>query len=1273
MKKYKSLKIVLSVILSLTLLFLSTVSGLAKSDNYVDYSDVFENENLFENGNFEKTQNGVPVGWTVCDEKSAASFDVSISGKTPDNNNALTLKATKDFSDDVHAGRYFLWNNRAIIIKRNTTYTFSFYIKSDISQVRVYLYEPRYESKSGVAYREDPAEGINIYTYDSDLGFTRVSRTDIQHVKSLSNGTALAGNNSMSVLETTDGWIKLTHTFTTGDLPEHEAKVRYGLLIPGAKQGKTVSVGSFMAVGEQKQVENTYAPSVNNGSYGWVEPVSVTDGKEVVLKATPADGRVFEGWYKNGSFVSAEKELVFTWDDDIPEPGYKAYFGAGSNHNLIDFCGFEDYQNMEMITERFGRQNNNWVLAAADGVSFENVYASSLRAHGGTKSVRVNAGGSYVGYTVSGLAPECEYAFSAYAWLPAPSTAKIFKLEEVLVLSKDQAVFKDGTVAYTDSDLLASQQDVLTGNDNWQRFAIRFKTDRNGSAVIWMKHTTQCYMYLDDISVFKPVSVEVESAWGGTVSATPGGLIVKDTEVEFIAKPYDGNFFVAWKNGGSNYSEQAEFTKTISDDIKIKAYFDGFNTTTEDLFTQRGWDGTFENGTVPGWYATHKNALDAASVSHCTYSVSSRHAYRGQSSLRVSAYHRSSILPLTGLKENTDYRLSFYYLYEDNGEQTAGGSGFAQNAVVGKDDVDISTADIVYDEIGYVGIIPNSGWHKADFYFNTGNSTAVNYLMYYGTNDYATGCVFFDNMTLTEYTPSIEIKNSDFSETVWAGGRTLAKEWITAASPVTDEANISLALNQGDTAFQILKLEKDSLYTVTFKGKGNIGAAAVDLLGRSTSVTDRLSSVAYTDCNSDRFKECSFSFYSGSHKAVKLMFEGLADGSQLDDITVTKAPLSAGGIVEKIDFESERFCFASDSDNNFSLYHKQSASDNNVLSGNGSLKLTPGDDAVKNSFLEAYMGFRSVTGVSYTVSVNYKSASGGEIYISPDMAERYCIEQGFTYCLKNGWQTAEFHFITLDDFNIKTLLAAVADSTKGDVYFDDIVIKARMPLIDEYNLEKTYCDDLYNIIEHQSFENFSENSNWGKLPDGFTVHADNHAAASTHVMTVKSGSKKIFAFEAKPGTVYEFGVSLRGYENTKGSVSVTVDAAGKYCYTDTNDVARSVITASNDGNWKRDAFSFSTLSTGIIYVTIECSSGTMDLDNVMLFEKKYATLVDNNDYVGRRNYDYNNPIYVLFKDIMASLGDFFSPVVIVSIMLAAAVVLVGTLFWKKGKEDHNAK
>jgi len=1288
MKQKIHLKSFIALLLCVVILFCGTMSVLALVDNAVDYSEFTKTENLFKNGNFAELKNNKPLGWTIFNESKSGNYDISTNQKTPEGDRALTLTSNNDYSTNVHGGRYIVWNDSAFIVEQNTTYTISFYIKSTIKGLTFYLYEPQFEDKNGIRTSNQPQEGINTYTYDYDNGQTRVIRTDIQHTKTLSNGYTLPGNNSIVRIsdvispdypkqEKVGEWVKYTHTFTTGSLPEHEGIVRYGIQIPGSEKGKSVSFGSFVATATKKTVANTYTPKVNNGSYGWVDPVEVTDGENVIMVASVAEGHEFLGWYKNGNYVSNNPILSFIWDDNIVDPGYEARFDKGSNSNLIKSEGFESYSDNQSLKTRYGRNQNNWQLAAQNGVSFEFVRASSIRAHGGKMSARVNAGGSYIGYNITGLAPNTEYAFSAYAWIPATSFAKSFSLEDVLVLPKGKALFENKEFAVSEKDILAREQNVLKGNDAWQRFAVKFKTESSGDVTVWMKSSKYCYMYLDDMAVFSPVTVSVNSLQGGTAMVNPTGTVVKGSAVSFVAEPNIGNVFVAWKENGNIVSTDKEYKITAENDINLTAEFDGFNSSTDDLFVARGWDGTFEKDTIPGWYASHKNPSEAAIVNHCTYSRSTKHAHSGKYSLRVCSYHRATILPLTDLKQNTDYRLSFYYYYEDFAEQVLGATGVLQNAIIDKDNVDITTAETIYDKITTNLTMPNTGWYKVDFYFNTGDQTAVNYLMYYGSSDTSNGCVYFDDMTLSEYYPNENIKNSQFNNIADINNTKVFEDWCTNGTPVLSSSNNTLTLDKNEIAYQIFKTDLDALYTVTFKAKGKVRGAAVDLARSSTNIIDLLSSVSYVDTASNSLKEYSFKFYSGSQKAVKVMFEGLLDGCEIDDITIQKSELSDGGIVEKIDFESDRFKFASDTVSNFSVYKKKNNSDSNVLSGEHSLMLTPGGDDEMNRFSEAFMGFRLVVGVSYTVEFNYKSDTAGTIYLSPDIEERFAVEQNFNKTLSNKWQKAKFSFTATNNFVIKAIIASIAKSAKGTVYFDDIVIKACLPFIDGYNLEKTYCDNLYNLVDHQSFEGFSEDSSWGILNKGFSVAKDNNAATETHVMRVKAGAKQTFVYDASPGKIYELGVSLRGNSNTKGKVYITIDSAGKYFYNDTSNVARSIITSSDDGKWKRDAFSFPAATSGKIYVTIECTAGVMDIDNFMLFESKFATLADNNTYRMPTPYDYDNPNYVKMvsdeSDFWGSLGDMLNIKNAIILAFISLTFVIGSLISKKRKGKYCGK
>ena len=825
------------------------------------------------------------------------------------------------------------------------------------------------------------------------------------------------------------------------------------------------------------------------------------------------------------------------------------------------------------------------------------------------------------------------------------------------------------------------EENIVKATREESRYVVRF-TAKNDYIYLTVKNNSGTVTLSDFI--FDPIKVSASTKWGGKVSISPSTVVAKNTSVTFTATPSMRNYFVGWYMGETLVSGESTYSVIVENDISLTAVFGGTNTSSDDIFSQRGYDGTFENGTIGGWYATHYNAADANHVGFCNYTVSSRHAYEGNKSLRIQAYHRCSILPLTDLNKNTNYRLSFYVLYEDNGGEKEG--YISANAILDSLSIHTVGANKVYSNVTLRNVKANTGWYKVDMYFNTGDATAVNYELYYGSEDYSTGCAYIDNMTLSEYTGNNSVLNADFSIISDNDGTDYPSDWMTDASAATDGSNGVLKLDNEQTAYQIINTDVDGLYTVSFRAKGEVRGAAVDLAKNSTNIKNLLSSVSYVDTDKNGWNRYTFRFYTNNQQAIKLMFEGLSDGAMVDDVKLTKSEVSAGGIVENIDFESERFALTDVSDESFEIYNKSSNNDTNVLSGNYSLKFSPSGVEDNDKFIESFMSYQPVKGISYTITFNYKATGSGEIYLSPDIKENYGVQQGYTYSLGKGWKKAEFHFTALDTTVLKAIMSSIVDSTIGDVYFDDISIKSRLPLIYEYDLENTYCDAIFNAIDYTGFEYFKENGNMGKLPKGFSVVKSASAQSGTSILTVKAGNKQIFAFNTKASKIYEFSVSLKGNNKTKGSVSVTVDANGKYYYSDTNGVTRSKVTAPTNGKWKREAFSFVTNTSGITYVVIECSGGTMEVDDMMLFESSYATPTDNNDYTIYKNYNYKNPTVKIYNGGYnedgtigdggygsdGSLGDYTNIKLVFVLLVASVLVLVLSVIIKKRKGEHCA-
>ena len=263
----------------------------------------------------------------------------------------------------------------------------------------------------------------------------------------------------------------------------------------------------------------------------------------------------------------------------------------------------------------------------------------------------------------------------------------------------------------------------------------------------------------------------------------------------------------------------------------------------------------------------------------------------------------------------------------------------------------------------------------------------------------------------------------------------------------------------------------------------------------------------------------------------------------------------------------------------------------------------------------------------------------------------------------------------------------------------DMKFHSEVPFIDGYDLENTYADWLYLINDSQSFEDYSENGNLGTLPAGFKVEKDDNAFSGEKVMTVEAGSKAIFAFDATALNIYEFAASIRGGANSKGYIGVSSDANGTQFYGDMNGIIRSKIEATDDGEWLRKGFTFAAPTEGKAYIVVECTEGKIAIDNMMLFEEKFAMAWDPNEYGEYVPYDYDNPNYVdplkgagsvslggdssdeyedsnsgeVSDDEIASMGDTTRWDIALVILLVAAAFVVGATTLRTRKEEHYAK
>ena len=165
----------------------------------------------------------------------------------------------------------------------------------------------------------------------------------------------------------------------------------------------------------------------------------------------------------------------------------------------------------------------------------------------------------------------------------------------------------------------------------------------------------------------------------------------------------------------------------------------------EDLLTQNGYDGTFENGTVDGWYF-YDPIYD---VTWCSAIKTSDQAYEGDYSLAVNSRYRVAVLPLENLYAHTNYTLSFYVKFSasDADAEIPYAAVLPHNALTPESSEKIFDIDDT--------LSPSAEWQKVELNFNSESCTSMNFVLQFKTysinqSDY----LFIDNLTLTckEYT-----------------------------------------------------------------------------------------------------------------------------------------------------------------------------------------------------------------------------------------------------------------------------------------------------------------------------------------------------------------------------------------------------------------------------------------------------------------------------------------------------------------------------------------
>ncbi|MBE6761350.1 MAG: MBL fold metallo-hydrolase, partial [Ruminococcaceae bacterium] len=602
-----------------------------------------EQTNLIKDGDFAAADldADTATNWVVSGTSYTLDFEEGATETLPEGEAFNTVTFNRDSS--VESGTTYIYSRYSVRLERNTDYKISFWVKNNgVKSFKYYMYEPFYINLNG-SYKTYalPSEGQNIYSYDYNNGSTRVSRMDVNHIiKDATNNeelrnkpSSMASFSNVLIAPNNQGeWVKIEHTFTTGNDEYHEANIRLAFSVDAITDNtadKTLSIGGIEMTATPTNAIIATAEA-NDYDLGTVEPccgAAVDADGDVTFTAVPLGSNKFLGWYKGGKLVSTNTTLTYAYNTDDTEK-YKAMFEAYGT-DVSD--GGEKYANGTKVVTYVkadgsydnSLSNGDWALASTGALTFQTVSATTNKARSGSKSYYLGSRYSYAGRNFTGLEKNTDYTLTFYSYMEVDhaDTAEVNRrFERVYILPKDLVPawpasdgVAMGSISTTDSRVIANYGTAY-GTGRWEKIEIPFNTGDNTDVTLWLnfvattitgKNTDGCY--IDDISL---VCNAVEE---------DDGEEEEDTTMDF-------EDITKWGKGG-NGSKQIE-----------------------------GYDGYKS----PETYVTVKENTNATYIKE------------GEKSIKLNTQTRWFDYKLEGLKANTKYALKFSYATNEMKASTGG-------------------------------------------------------------------------------------------------------------------------------------------------------------------------------------------------------------------------------------------------------------------------------------------------------------------------------------------------------------------------------------------------------------------------------------------------------------------------------------------------------------------------------------------------------------------------------------------------------------------------
>lgn len=814
---------VLSIVLSLSLLFTCLFTGFT----VVSAEEAVATENLLKNGNFESYEGTTPTNWNIKPTENATVEiveDVEIA-------EGLTANAIKvNTSANNPNKRTDIYYTSTVAIEKNAKYTTTFWVKTtNINGFRAYMYEPDYiDLKGNPTHNEIAQEGQNIYTYrylgkDANGNpITRVTRPEIVHSwKVAESGAVIAGSTeSMFISRANDPetnklveqpltpdypkterqgeWLKVIHTFETGNVDSHKADIRYQFAIPEAVDGEAWVANVEMTA------DKYYVGNVNDDTLGTVSPAKtpIANGQELTLTAAPYGENLFDGWYVGDELVSEEPELTFTYNGNAT-PNYVARFtesGFGTAETFEE--GWANGTVVAQATATIGpndttfvefanteKEGSGYFVDSASGGTWRKASISQDFALSGKNSLKFAGQWGCVGRKFTGLEKNTEYTVSVYAYGVNQSDADKQRASVRHLYVTAYGSFKDNTKMLRDewdmskTGLVNNGASIVNG---WSRFETTFNTGDNTEIIFWVDSSgDNATLYLDNFAIARKAFEYTPKVNDNTLGCVSTVLTRPDAKTTVVATPLGEAIFDGWYNGETLLSKDAKYTFIYSDEAAnyearfigsgfgVDGAFENYENGkllaqlqhtggnvgtansdwTPDLWKQSTFDGN-------GEYFMESNN----SGNYRKATVSNAYAYAGKQSLKFAGMYGYLGRKLTGLTANTDYIVSFYALVTGDANAKVGQFRVTPTDVAPT----LPTGNSIAIENCIAGTHEQYGtyneWEKVTFKFNSGENTEVILWM----NHHSTGAIYIDNFAITR-TATVTVENSAYGTTTGGG------------------------------------------------------------------------------------------------------------------------------------------------------------------------------------------------------------------------------------------------------------------------------------------------------------------------------------------------------------------------------------------------------------------------------------------------------------------------------------------------------------------------